>query len=679
MKTMVETSVAIGLMLMGAEVFSAQDDVLAEPKILPEVVIKAKRIDEQRFTSPGGIGHVTSIDVNTASTSITRLDDLLIDAGLVAGDANNSLGLSAGINARGFSILQQNSSQLSASKVFLNGHPDIAWRFARDPATVERVDVLSGQDATFLGAGSPGASINYISKAPEGNEFKRLSISLGSNNAKRLVADTEVHIGQLQVRSVLAIQRDDFSAEKVQDERNVGLVSVKLPTDWGDFRVDAEYHQLMMPYVFGTAYASKRFWLEHSYVDERANANRQYYRSGLYWQKKSDNGLTWSAYSQNIRSKRDETLIGFYDIKNETQLRGYYRTIDEQNRQTDNGLKLDGQWFTGAVQHDWSLSAQQHQQNRNFSGPQNIGGFTLDLPSPQFPVNLAKLALSDRYALETYIEKGLSLADKLTLEAWELRIGMRRSKMEFDRSTNPLKAQIKEAETSHTSAALGLGYKFSEVQRVWLSSTQSFLPNRGFLRNGDYLPPSKGQQTEAGWTYSQGKQNYSISFFDIKQSNLPAVDPLDKDASILIGTNKSKGVELNASFLGENLKWGGSLTALKARITQPVSAAQGEYLTGTPSAYGALFATVPISGGFESTARMIFAAKRPGDDAASFEAPGYTIFNLGLRSPRKDSSRWGMDINNVFDKSYVRAISARDNVWQGSRRAIRVWAELSYF
>lgn len=679
MKTTIEASFAIGLMLMGGEVFSAQDDGLVEPRMLPEVVVKAKQIDEARFRSPGGIGHISSVDVSEAPVSVTRLDDLLIEAGLVTGDANNSLGLSAGMSARGFSVLQQNSSQLSAAKVFLNGHPDIAWRFARDPATVERIDVLSGHDATFLGAGSPGASINYISKTPEGNEFKRLSVGLGSNSAKRFVADTEVHFGLLQVRSVLAIQRDDFSAEKVQDERNVGLLSAKLPSKWGDFRVDAEYHQLKMPYVFGTAYVGQRFWLNHSYVDERADANRQYYRGGFYWQKKSDNGLIWTAYSQNIRSSRDETLIGFYDIKNSTQLRGYYRTIDEENRQTDNGLKLEGLWSTGAVQHDWSLSAQQHRQNRNFSGPQNIGGFTLDLASPEFPANFAKLALSERYALETYREKGLSIADKLSLDAWELRVGLRRSTMEFDRSTNPIKAQIKEAEAIHTSAALGLGYKFSDAQRVWLSNTQSYLPNRGHLRNGDYLPPSKGQQIEAGWTYSHAKQNYSVSYFVIKQSNLPAVDPLDKDALVLIGTNESKGVEINTAFQGEHFKWGGALTFVKTRITQPISATQGEYLTGTPSAYGALFATAPIGRGFETTARVIFAANRPGDDAASFKAPGYGVLNLGLRSSRKDSVRWGLDINNVFDRSYVRAISGADNVWQGNRRAVRAWVELAYF
>lgn len=142
----------------------------------------------------------------------------------------------------------------------------------------------------------------------------------------------------------------------------------------------------------------------------------------------------------------------------------------------------------------------------------------------------------------------MALSDKLTYGAWEMRVGLRHSYMQFDRTTSPQKPQTREAQINHTSAALGLGYRLNDTQRLWLSNTQSFLPNRGQLRSGGYLPPSEGQQTEAGWEYRNGKQSYLASYFVIKQSNFPAPDPLDKDASILIGTNRSRGFELNAAF-----------------------------------------------------------------------------------------------------------------------------------
>lgn len=679
MESWIQTSIVLGLSVLASQAIAAEIASANDAKTLPAVVVKDKQFNTPVYAQPGGIGHVISLEVDAAPASITRLDDLLIDAGVMTGDANTSLGLSAGLNARGFSVLQQNSSVLTASKVFLNGHPDIAWRFSRDPATVTRVDVLSGHDSTFLGAGSPGAFINFISKTPEGYEFKRVNLGLASNGAKRLVTDAEIHFGPLQVRGVMAIQRDDTSAEKAQDERNVGLLSAKLPTEWGDFRVDAEYHQLKMPYVFGTAYAGQSFWLDKSYVDERADANRQYYRGGLYWQKKTENGLTWSAYAQKIRSTRDETLLGWYDIKNASKLNGYYRNIDEKNQQSDLGIKLEGQQKTGAIQHDWTVKAQQHEQIRNFYGPQNIAGFTLDLQSPIFPSNLTGLKLSDRYASETYQEKGLAISDRLSYGAWEMRVGLRHSYMQFDRNTTPNIPQTREAQINHTSGALGLGYRLNDAQRLWLSSTQSFLPNRGHLRSGEYLLPSKGQQTEAGWAYQDSKQSYSASYFDIKQSNLPAIDPLDKDASILIGTNKSQGVEFNAAFKSDFLKWGAAFTVLKARVAQATSPDQGVYLSGTPSAYGAVHIIFPLSAGFETTARVIFAASRPGDDVASFKAPGYGILNLSLRSPSIGTIRWGLEVNNALDKRYVRAISGADNVWQGNRRTLRGWVELAYF
>lgn len=684
-ETKIKASISVSLSLLACHSWAAQDaldDATSGIKALPPMVVKDKQINSATVTNnsqPGGIGHVTRLDLEDVSASITRLDDVLIDAGLMTADANTSLGLAAGLNARGFSVLQQGSTTLSASKVFLNGHPDIAWRFARDPATVSKVNVMSGHDATFLGSGSPGASINFISKQPEGYEFRRINLGLGSNSAKRFMVDAETHLGGMQVRGVIAVQRDDFSAEKVKDERHVGLLSAKLPTDWGDFRVDAEYHQLKMPYVFGTAYAGNRFWLDHSYVDPRAAADRQYARGGLYWQKKTEGGLTWSAYSQTVRSTRDELLLGWYDIKNAAKLNGYYRLIDEVNHQTDNGIKLEGQTATGAVQHDWAVTAQQHSQKRAFSGPQNISGFVLDLESPVFPENLSKLKLSDRYAFETYQENGVAVSDKMNYGDWEMRLGLRRSNMQFDRTTSPVNPQLTVAQIQHTSAAWGVGYKMNDAQRLWLSNTQSFLPNRGHLRSGEFLPPSQGRQIELGWAYKADKQAFSASVFSIKQSHLPAVDPLDKDAFILIGRNTSQGIELNATLQSDSVKWGAAATFLKARVSQATDASQGVYLPGTPSAYGAVYGTVRVGAGYEGTARVIFASSRPGDDKASFKAPGYGILNLSVAAPASGSVRWGLALSNALDKSYVRAISSADNVWQGSRRTFKVWLELSYF
>ena len=110
--------------------------------------------------SPAGIGHVTvlsNIEINQGTTD--RVEDLLQQAGLGAIDGGSSFGLINGFSVRGFAVNRQQGTNLTATRVLLNGHPDIAYRFVRDLSTVETIEVLVGFDATLAGAGAPGGTV----------------------------------------------------------------------------------------------------------------------------------------------------------------------------------------------------------------------------------------------------------------------------------------------------------------------------------------------------------------------------------------------------------------------------------------------------------------------------------------------------------------------------------------
>lgn len=665
--------------LLMAAGLGACTSTLAQPAaapILREVVVTPPPSMEVGPRTPGGVGRVFSVDLDTTSVSADRIDQLLVDSGLAAWDASNSLGLSDGFNIRGFSVSNQGSSQLQASRVFLNGHSDIAWRFSRDPATLSRVELISGHDGTLLGAGSPAASIHYTTKSPEGREFRRIGLALGSNGGKRVVGDAEIHIGPVQTRGVIAIQRGERGVEDVSDDRNVLLLANRLPLGQGELRLDLEYHQRKQPFPFGTAFASGHFWFDQPYVDARASANRQYHRQALYLTHPLTANTRWTAHWQHARSTRDESLVGFFDVRNASELRGYYRTIDEKNGQSDAGLKLEGRHMLGAARHDWTVAWQHLGLRRDFEGPQNIGGFTLALANPVFPADLSTLALAPRFAFERYRERGLGVADTITYGPWDLRIGMRRARLQLDSSTNPAVPKARVAESAHTTAALGAGLRLNEAQRVWLSRTESFLPNRGRFSVGAYLPPSGGLQWEAGWEYKTANQSVSVALFDLKQSNLPGRDPADPDALVLIGTNRSRGAEFQANVKAAGLTWNAALTVLRARIQNPVSTSQGRYLTGTPDGYGAFGVRGTVAPSVAAYATVQAAQSRPGDDKASFRAPGYAVVNLGAVIDGSKSLRWGADLHNALDRRYVRALTGADNVWQGPRRTVRLWFEV---
>ena len=656
----------------------AETQVQPKPFALPEVTISPARRNVLSNAVPSAMGPISTIDLNSTSPDLRQIDQALIDNGFAFLNASNSLGLASGISVRGFSVTSQGSSALQVGRNFLNGHSDLVWRFSRDPVTLSQVQLISGSDATLLGAGSPAASILYTSKMPEGIASRKLGLALGSNGLKRLTGDAEWHWGPVQTRAVFAVQRDEKGVEGVADERNVLLVSNKVAFGKGSARLDIEYHQSALPFPFGTAYAGGKFWYDQPYVDARALANRQHSRHALYIDHPLGDSAQASAYWQQGKSSRDEKLVGFFDPLNATQLRGYYRTIDERNHQSDAGIKFSGKLRTGAVTHNWAATAQYLGLSRSFVGPQNIGGFTLDLANPVFPADLSALPLAPRNAFERYAERGIALADTATLGDWEARVGIRRSSYQLDSSTSVTKPPEAVSSAEHTTTSFGLAKQITDTQRAWMSNATSFLPNRGRFSGGAFLPPSESSQWELGWQFQTGRNSVSLAVFDLRQSNLPAKDPGDPDALVLIGSNRSQGVELKTDFHAGAFHWQAAATQMNARVEDRVSATQGSYLVGTPRIYGSLRVSTPLRGGLQAWAGAQGAGSRPGDDNESFSAPGYVVMSLGLQSSPADgkSLRWGASVQNLADITYVRALTGADNVWQGPRRSLQVWVDL---
>ena len=462
--------------------------------------------------------------------------------------------------------------------------------------------------------------------------------------------------------------------ERVEDARQAALISTRLPWASGEARLDLEYHGNSMPFPFGTAYAGGRFWLDRSYVDSRASARRLYRRQALYLQQSLGEAHVVDAHWQRVRSTRAETLLGFFDPLNAVKLRGYYRLIDERNAQADAGLRLRGRNSYSSWTHRWSVAWLRHGQDRAFAGPQNIGGFNLDLAQPVFPEDLTALKLSPRFVFESYREQGLGAASSFESGPWELRFGARRSRITVESSVNPAVQEARVIDVGHTTLSAGAGWRWSAAQRVWLARTESFQPNRGRLRSGAYLPPSEGLQWELGWERRVGNHYFAMQVFDLRQSNLPARDPGDSDSFVVVGANRSRGLTASAGLRQAAYDLSGAITWQRVRVEDPVSASQGQFIVGVPATYGVLTAVAPSRLG-RWTAQVRGAASLPGDTQRSFRAPGYAVWNFGWEAPTADTLRWGARVENAFDRRYVRALTGADNVWQGERRKFRVWME----
>ena len=89
----------------------------------------------------------------------------------------------------------------------------------------------------------------------------------------------------MQLRAVVAAQAGQRTAEFAPTNRENYLLSLRVPSTWGDFRLELERQANHAPFVFGTAYINGRFEFDKPYVSPQSQALRIYERQAFYWQK----------------------------------------------------------------------------------------------------------------------------------------------------------------------------------------------------------------------------------------------------------------------------------------------------------------------------------------------------------------------------------------------------------
>lgn len=652
---------------------------------LPENQILAQRDMAWRASlplQPSRVDGAVDVAVEHSAALTQKLDELLVGEGAMYWSAANSLGIADGLGQRGFVTSNQGNSQLQASRNYLNGHADLAWRFARHPTTLERIRLAPGHDAVMLGAGTPGGALLQESKTSTGQEHTAVALAAHTRGGRAASLDLDRQWGDWGMRAVVASDEGGRSAEGVLTRREALLLSNRLALPVGSLRLDAEVQGNAMPYAFGTVYAGGQFWWDAPLVDSRSNASRTYRRQALYYEQQWSPSLALRAYAQYGQAQRNETLLGFWTVTSPGTVSGYYRVLGEHYAQRDLGVELRGQHAWGEALHRWMLALQSHIQDRVFDGPQNIAGFALNLNDPVFPANPAALPMSKRYTTEAYEERGVAVASSWERGDWQGRLGVRRSAYSIDAATSstawPARARVGEAGV--TNAGGSVGWNVKPQQHLWLGVAQSFLPNRGTFSGGEYLPPSSGQQWEMGWRWTAPgdvgpRDTVALQVYWLRQTNVPAVDPADRSAFVLQGATASRGVGLSASTHMGGWSVRGALTVQTARIEAPTTASAGRYLIDTPDQWGAVTLGHALAGGQVSW-QVQASGRRPMDSVGSAWTPEYAVHHFEFRpvTAAPPHGQWLLRLQNATDLRYARAATATDNVWQGARRSLElVW------
>jgi iron complex outermembrane recepter protein len=644
---------------------------------LPAITITApaqRAADTLIADSPAAVGVVTVIkteEINKAAGS--TLDDIMQRVGQGAVDARGSFGVISGTSLRGFAV--QKLAGVSSSKILINDHPDVADSFNRDMSTVERIEVTGGFDATLIGAGNPGGMIQFQTKQPRGKDAGELSFSIGSDGLKRTVIDAEKDFKSLQLRLVVASQRGQKTVEGVGTDRDNVLLSTKLATPIGGFRLETEYAKNYAPFVFGTLHVNGQFQYDIPYVSPQSTANRETKRGALYWENKLGDDVFAKAWLQKALVRRRESLVGFWSTRDDTLLDGYYRPITSEYRQQDAGMYLRKASTLFGVTHDLTVAASHQTQNLNFDGPESAGDYAISIKNPLWPIDVSALPLVPYTYQGTKSESGIGMADAVQLtDKLQLRLGVRKSNVQI-RSSEDAASPDQTAHLSRWTHSEGLAYQHNSQDRWWASRASSFLPTLGETKDGSILPPQNATQYELGYSRQAKSYSGSVSAFDIQQVNLPGVDPSNRNFLIPIGTVRSRGASLFGKVDALGITWQANTTYQSVRNTQRVRASQGVYVAGVPQVLGAFTASTLDSNrpGLGAWLTGFGSGKRSADSQGTLYAAGYVRWDAGL-SYQQNAWRLTASIQNLFDLRYIQSLNASDNAWQGARRQLQIGA-----
>lgn len=177
----------LAAVLFSGSVYAAESTLALEPLVITTPRVSgyynattdtATRIPASTLAIPFSVGVVNQSLLQ--DSMVLRLEDTAMFISGVQPSSADS-GFNTDLRIRGFT---------TAGSAYLDGVQDNQHFQVRDMALVERVEILKGHSSVLYGSGSPGGSVNYISKKPLGQFKHSVSYEAGSYDFNRGLVDS---------------------------------------------------------------------------------------------------------------------------------------------------------------------------------------------------------------------------------------------------------------------------------------------------------------------------------------------------------------------------------------------------------------------------------------------------------------------------------------------------------
>ncbi|MEO9079307.1 MAG: TonB-dependent siderophore receptor [Rhodanobacter sp.] len=693
-------AMATNVAMLRTDLGAAQDS--ASTRLLEEVQVY-------------GMGQATSYRIGSGSTATgtqTALIDVpqsiqTIPAAVLRDQGAQSLG-DAVRNAPGVSLRQGEGNRdefyirgvKTKSDFFTDGLRDDTLYY-RDLYNVAQVDVLQGPAAILFGRGGGGGLINLVTKQPERETIRDLSIETGSWGHLRGTLDVGGALGELGAFRVLAMGedsggfRDHYYVQRHAINPKLRFqLSERTQLDLGvSYLNDHRFEDRGIPSRNGRPVdvSRNKFFgsVDQNLARSRVEAfnakishavNDQVTVSNAF--RVTDNDRLYvMAYPGSAVDDQDRVKLDAY-ARGTNRLSYFDRT------------ELVARFETGALSHTLLVGSEMGWQRDNDrqvlpdKGKKKTLPGTYPLANPiSLPVAMSKIDF-DNHAVGK--EFGVYVQDQISVGShWKALVGIRRDR--FSVSANYLKPGVtpnftKNVDTEWSPRA-GLIYKPVENNSIYASVTQTYTPNAFNIAvsqkkpDGAHLTPEKDTNYEIGNKLDllDGRLSITAALF---QLNLKDVVSSAADGS---GRLVSTGAERNRGFalategaLSSKLSVYANYTRLNAVITETTDDAEA----------GAHEGLVPrnqfsIWTRYALTPHWGFGAGLRGESAKytsytnEVVLPGYTQADL-MAYYQADKYRVQVNVNNVTDKSYYSTANGDNEIMPATPRSVMLRLSMGF-
>lgn len=594
--------------------------------------------------------------------SVSLEDALRNVSGVRQNNNNVNVSNQASFNLRGF----------SQGSIFRNGFPTRSNSLI-EVAGIERIEVLKGPASVLYGQSEPGGIVNIVTKKPLENPFYSASFQVGSYQLYRPTLDISVPLADdksilfrmnlaytnagsfrdfvdsesIYVAPVLAIKfseqtRVTLDLEYLSDDRtfdNTIPVIGRQPGDVPISRFLGEPDDKKQTTDFFTGYL-----FEHDFSEnwKLRNAFRYHYYQG------------------------DREVFRFGSLRNDNRtINRTYQDFSLQTKEFSLITDIVGKFSTGSVKHTLLLGVDLRQQELLNQGVNSVASLPINIFNPVYGTPVPTRFRTQSFKEETewagiYIQDQISLLDNLILV-----LGGR---FDFVNNANIFSSSETDFQDNAFSPRVGVVYRPIEPISLYASYAKSFNPQSGFTVSGEALEPSTGKQFEIGvkTEFLNGKLAATLAYYDLTKQNIATTDLANPDFDILIGEQRSRGVELDiAGELAPGLNLIASYAYTNAKITRDNTGLEGLRPFNAPEHSGSLWLTYELQSGSLKGLGLgtgVFAVSRNDGRDGTYFLPGYTTVDLAAWyrfSIGRSNARVQLNARNLFNTEYYESTSGR--------------------